>query len=83
MKRLIAVALAVGLLAGQVDAQALQYTPQAETQTSNSGGGHSNVVPIAAITSAVLAVGYVVFKVRRGKQARAARFNVYVSNKGN
>jgi hypothetical protein len=77
MKKLLASVLIAGLLGSPLHA-VMQYQP--EPSAAQSSGGRSNIVPVVAITSAVLAVGYTIFKVKKAKTARAARFNVFVQN---
>lgn len=82
MKRLSVALLAVSLMVGHVghaNATALQYPPTPEPVASSGGSSKSNVVPITAIVAGVVTLGYVVFKVRKGQQARVARFNIYVA----
>lgn len=81
MKRLLAGLLVTSLMVGHVEATALQYPPSNTTPVASSSS-KSNVVPITAIVASVAAIGFVVFKVRRNKQAKAARFNIYVAQGG-
>jgi hypothetical protein len=82
MKTFITGLLMAGLLVGPLQARTLPYQQDA-APASDSGGGHStNVLPLVAIAGAVITTGYVLFKVHKVKQARAARFSVYVMAKG-
>lgn len=82
MKIILTGLLSVGLLAGSVDARALQYQPQTAPVSDNTGGHSSNVLPLVAIAGAVVTTGLILFKVHKVKQARKAKFNVYVLAQG-
>lgn len=83
MKTLIVGLLIAGMLSGVsgvAGARELQYPQPASTPTNDSGG--SNVLPLVAIAGAVVTTGLILFKIHKIKQARAARFSIYVMAKG-
>lgn len=79
MKRLTMLGLSLAMLAGQAQGQAMQYPAVQSAPAASSGqSSGSSVVPIVAIVGAVVTTGYILFRVHRVKQARKARFNIYV-----
>lgn len=78
MKKLLAGLVIVGLMAGQAQARAPQYqAPESQANAPQGQSGSPSVIPIIAIAGAVVATGFVLFKVHKAKQVRKARFNVY------